>query len=163
MAQGSRCRSTSFSFSNLLSLGSSIPPTPHCPAERLCVGQWLLRLREQDFLSLSEVSTSRRQVGPEPQAPGTPGWRGRTHVVPLPGAGGARPPELPSPWIQAGSEFQPPPLPAGVCPRRLPRPGTRRRRLGGRRQGAAGSVPPPGAQSQLPGTGSGYSPCVSGC
>lgn len=91
----SQCRSTSFSFSNLFSLGSSIPPTPHCPAERLCVGQWLLRLREQDSLSLSEVSTSRRQLGPEPQAPGTPGWRGRTHVVPFPGAGGARRPEGP--------------------------------------------------------------------
>ena len=53
--------------------------------------------------------------------------------------------------------------PRGACPRRLPRLGSRRRGPGRRRQGAAGSVPPPRAQSQLPGTGSGYSPGVSGC
>ena len=119
---------------------------------------------------LSEASTSRRQVGLEPQAPGTPEWRGRTHIAPLPGAGGARPPEGPGrrsslvPVSRQGpSSNLPLRRPRGACPRRLPRLGSRRRGPGRRRQGAAGSVPPPRAQSQLPGTGSGYSPGVSGC
>lgn len=101
--------------------------------------------------SLSEASTSRRQVGPEPQAPGTPEWRGRTHVAPLPGAGGARPPELPSPSIQAGSEFQPssPPPAGGVSQAasasRHPQawPGREAPRCGRQRPPALGPKPTP--------------------